>query len=94
MKANIYGYIRVSTKEQNEDRQVIALLSSVAGNALRIIAKKYTLFAEKRCIKNRAAFRENFDGFDEKKREIPVTKPFVTGISLSGGRERIRCSRL
>ena len=25
MKANIYGYIRVSTKEQNEDRQVIAL---------------------------------------------------------------------
>ncbi len=51
MKANIYGYIRVSTKEQNEDRQVIALLSSVAGNALRIIAKRYTLFAEKRCIK-------------------------------------------
>ena len=22
---NIYGYIRVSTKEQNEDRQVLAL---------------------------------------------------------------------
>ena len=51
MKANIYGYIRVSTKEQNEDRQVIALLPSIAGNALRIIAKRYTLFTEKRCIK-------------------------------------------
>ena len=25
MKENIYGYVRVSTKEQNEDRQLIAL---------------------------------------------------------------------
>ena len=34
MTGNIYGYIRVSTKEQNEDRQVIAMrrLSIPAGN--------------------------------------------------------------
>lgn len=25
MESNIYGYVRVSTKEQNEDRQLIAL---------------------------------------------------------------------
>lgn len=25
MERNVYGYIRVSTKEQNEDRQLIAL---------------------------------------------------------------------
>lgn len=25
MESNIYGYVRVSTKEQNEDRQMIAL---------------------------------------------------------------------
>ncbi len=25
MEGNIYGYIRVSTREQNEDRQLIAL---------------------------------------------------------------------
>ena len=24
MESNIYGYVRVSTKEQNEDRQMIA----------------------------------------------------------------------
>lgn len=25
---NVYGYMRVSTKEQNEDRQLIAMLES------------------------------------------------------------------
>lgn len=25
MKGNVYGYVRVSTKEQNEDRQILAL---------------------------------------------------------------------
>ena len=26
MPENIYGYVRVSTKEQNEDRQLVALI--------------------------------------------------------------------
>ena len=32
--SNVYGYVRVSTKEQNEDRQLIALqeVNVIAGN--------------------------------------------------------------
>ena len=26
MKGNVYGYVRVSSREQNEDRQLIALM--------------------------------------------------------------------
>ena len=51
MAGNNYGYIRVSTKEQNEDRQVIAMLQ--AGIA------KQNLYMDKQSGKdfNRAAYR-------------------------------------
>ncbi len=51
MAGNNYGYIRVSTKEQNEDRQVIAMLR--AGIA------KQNLYMDKQSGKdfNRAAYR-------------------------------------